>query len=54
MTTLKDIAAAAGVSIGTVDRALKDRGRVNPQVAQHIKDLAKENCFRTRESKPEL
>lgn len=38
MTTLKDIAAAAGVSIGTVDRALKDRGRVNPQVAQHIKD----------------
>ena len=26
MTTLKDIAAAAGVSIGTVDRALKDRG----------------------------
>ena len=42
MTTLKDIAAAAGVSIGTVDRALKDRGRVNPQVAQHIKDLAKE------------
>ena len=34
MTTLKDIAAAAGVSIGTVDRALKDRGRVNPQVAQ--------------------
>lgn len=42
MTTLKDIAAAAGVSIGTVDRALKDRGRVNPQVAQHIKDLAKQ------------
>lgn len=42
MTTLKDIAAAAGVSIGTVDRALKDRGRVNPQVAQHIKDLANE------------
>ena len=37
MTTLKDIAAAAGVSIGTVDRALKDRGRVNPQVAQHMK-----------------
>ena len=42
MTTLKNISAAAGVSIGTVDRALKDRGRVNPQVAQHIKDLAKE------------
>ena len=41
-TTLKDIAAAAGVSIGTVDRALKDRGRVNPQVAEKIKKLAKE------------
>lgn len=41
-TTLKDIAAAAGVSIGTVDRALKDRGRVNPQVAERIKALAKE------------
>lgn len=41
-TTLKDIAAAAGVSIGTVDRALKDRGRVNPQVAERIKTLAKE------------
>ena len=41
-TTLKDIAAAAGVSIGTVDRALKNRGRVNPQVAEKIKELAKE------------
>ena len=41
-TTLKDIAATAGVSIGTVDRALKNRGRVNPQVAEKIKQLAKE------------
>lgn len=41
-TTLKDIAAAAGVSIGTVDRALKHRGRINPQVAERICELAKE------------
>ena len=27
-TTLKDIAAAAGVSIGTVERALKNRDRI--------------------------
>lgn len=41
-TTLKDIAAAAGVSIGTVQRALKNRDRINPQVAEHIRQLAKE------------
>lgn len=41
-TTLKDIAAAAGVSIGTVERALKHRDRINPQVAEHIRALAKE------------
>lgn len=41
-TTLKDIAAAAGVSIGTVDRALKNRGRINPEVAERIKELARE------------
>lgn len=41
-TTLKDIAAAAGVSIGTVERALKHRDRINPQVAERIRALAKE------------
>ena len=41
-TTLKDIAMAAGVSIGTVERALKNRDRINPQVAEHIRQLAKE------------
>lgn len=46
-TTLKDIAAAAGVSIGTVDRALKNRGRINPQVAEKIKKIAKEMNYQT-------
>lgn len=41
MTTLKDIAAAAGVSIGTVDRALKDRGRVIHKLRSTLKILQK-------------
>ena len=45
-TTLKDIAAACGVSIGTVERALKGRGRINPEVAQRIRDVAKEMNYR--------
>lgn len=40
--TLKDIATAAGVSIGTVERALKRKGRINPQVAERIRNLAEE------------
>jgi len=39
--TLKQIAEAAGVSRGTVDRALHDRKGVNPEVAAHIKKVAK-------------
>lgn len=40
--TLKQIAELAGVSRGTVDRALYDRGRVNPEVAAQIKKIAAE------------
>lgn len=40
--TIKRIAELAGVSAGTVDRALNDRGRVNPDVAKRIKCIAKE------------
>ena len=39
--TMKQIAELAGVSIGTVDRALNDRGRINPDVKQRILDIAK-------------
>ena len=31
--TLQQIAEAAGVSRGTVDRAMNNRGRINPEVA---------------------
>ena len=35
--TLQQIAEAAGVSRGTVDRALNDRGRIKPEVSEKIK-----------------
>lgn len=38
--TIKKIAELAGVSAGTVDRALYDRGRVKPEVAARIKQIA--------------
>lgn len=40
--TIKEIAEKAGVSRGTVDRALNNRGRINPEVAEKIKTIAKE------------
>ncbi len=40
--TIKDIAQAAGVSRGTVDRVLNGRGKVRPQVAEKVRRLASE------------
>ncbi|MGN1008661.1 MAG: LacI family DNA-binding transcriptional regulator [Butyricicoccus sp.] len=40
--TLQQIADRAGVSRGTVDRALHNRGRVNPEVALRIRKIADE------------
>ncbi len=40
--SIKQIALAAGVSRGTVDRALHDRGDVNPAVAERIRTIATE------------
>lgn len=40
--TIQQIADVAGVSRGTVDRALNNRGRINPEVAQNIKQIADE------------
>lgn len=42
MATLKEIAEKAGVSIGTVDRALHNRGRVNAETAKKVKKIAEE------------
>lgn len=43
--TIKEIAALAGVSIGTVDRALHNRGRVNADVAMRIKQIARDHGY---------
>lgn len=39
MATIKEIAALAGVSRGTVDRVLNHRGSVNPQTEQKIRQI---------------
>lgn len=44
--TIKQIAELAGVSIGTVDRALNNRGRVRPEVEQRIKKIAEALDYR--------
>jgi len=46
MPTIKEIAELAGVSRGTVDRVLNNRGAVNPATAQKIKDIAKALDYR--------
>lgn len=40
--TIKDIAAMAGVSIGTVDRVLHERGEVNPETRERIMKYVEE------------
>ena len=46
--TIQQIAEMAGVSRGTVDRALHHRGRVDPQIASEIERLAEELGYQTR------
>lgn len=46
MTTIKDIADLAGVSRGTVDRVLNNRGSVNPQTAEKIMDIVRALDYR--------
>jgi len=40
--TSQQIAELAGVFRGTVDRALHNRGRGNPEVAAHIRKIAED------------
>lgn len=49
--TIQQIAELAGVSRGTVDRALNHRGRVNAEVAQRIEQIADEMGYITRQQK---
>ena len=51
--TIQQIADKAGVSRGTVDRALNGRGRINPEVAAQIKQLAEELGYAPKVKKSE-
>ena len=44
--TIKEIAEKAGVSRGTVDRALNNRGRIRPEVAERIRAIADEMGYK--------
>lgn len=40
---ISEIAKAAGVSVGTVDRVLHNRGRVSKETKANIEKIIKEN-----------
>ncbi len=44
--TIKDIALKAGVSIGTVDRVIHNRGKVNKDVSKRVTDIMNELGYR--------
>ena len=43
--TVKDLARICGVSIGTIDRAINNRGGINPGTKKKILDAARANGF---------
>lgn len=52
--TIREIAEKAGVSRGTVDRALNHRGRVNPEVAERICRIAEEMGYKSNRKKKRI
>jgi len=44
--TLKEIAKLAGVSRGTVDRAINNRGQISPEIKQRIIQIAEQHGYR--------
>jgi LacI family transcriptional regulator len=52
--TIKDIAALAGVSRGTVDRVLHNRGRVNPDVKNRIMAIAQNAGYKPSRAAKQL
>jgi len=47
MITIKDIARQAGVSIGTIDRVLHNRGRVSPATVRKVQRIVKKSGYIT-------
>ncbi len=52
--TIRQIAQIAGVSRGTVDRALNHRGRISPEVAERIWEIAEELDYHPRKRAEKL
>ena len=52
--TMKQIAELSGVSRGTVDRVLNNRGRVRDEVAERVRQAAQELGYRTKTEKKSL
>ena len=45
ITSIKEIAKLAGYSIATVSNTLNDKGRIRPEVRQHILDICKTHGY---------
>ena len=54
MATIKDIADLAGVSRGTVDRVLNNRGAVNSQTAEKIMEIVRALDYRPNKAGTDL
>ncbi len=52
--TMQQIAQITGVSRGTVDRVLNNRGRVKDEVAERVREAAREIGYLTKTEKKEL
>lgn len=52
--TIRDIAALAGVSRGTVDRVLHNRGRVAPEIAERIQAIIQECDYKPSKAAQQL
>ena len=50
MATIKEIALKAGVSIGTVDRVLHNRGMVNAQTKERVEAVMRELNYRPNQA----
>ena len=51
MATIKEIAELAGVSRGTVDRVLNNRGSVNRETAEKIRAIIKQLGYKPNPEK---
>src|SRR5690606_14934896 len=49
-TTIRDVAKAAGVSVGTVSKALNDSGQLRPATREAVRRVAEQLRFRPNEN----